>query len=337
MNLGCRGTASSPCPAAKLAQIGAHADVYPGTRQPQTTPMGRRLKPLARSLPFTKIVVSCEHATNAVPRAYAHLFRSAAAKKALNSHRGWDPGAAPLARAIARAFHTSPILGTHSRLVCDLNRSPWNRRGGVTSEFMSPLSEIERAMLIDRLHTPHWQKIEALVSGEIEAGGVVLHLGVHSFTPVLNGEVRTADFALLYDPRRPLERVTCDLWIDALRDAHVADGGRRSTPSMRVRRNYPYLGTADGLTTRLRKRFPLRSYAGIEIEMNQALMTRQAIEIGAARTGVILNSLRVALGVAKSQERSDRAVRRETEGAQARSPTRREEPMLRREFPWLGA
>ena len=40
-------------------------------------------------------------------------------------------------------------------------------------------------------------------------------------------------------------------------------------PSLVVRRNYPYLGTADGLTTCLRKRFAPRAYLGIELEINQ--------------------------------------------------------------------
>jgi hypothetical protein len=38
---------------------------------------------------------------------------------------------------------------------------------------------------------------------------------------------------------------------------------------MRVRRNYPYLGRADGMATFLRKHFPEDSYLGIELEFNQ--------------------------------------------------------------------
>jgi hypothetical protein len=36
-----------------------------------------------------------------------------------------------------------------------------------------------------------------------------------------------------------------------------------------VRRNYPYRGYADGLTTHLRRRYRGRAYIGIEIEVNQ--------------------------------------------------------------------
>jgi hypothetical protein len=40
-------------------------------------------------------------------------------------------------------------------------------------------------------------------------------------------------------------------------------------PEMRVRRNYPYLGKTDGLTTYLRRQFPAEQYLGIELEVNQ--------------------------------------------------------------------
>jgi hypothetical protein len=36
-----------------------------------------------------------------------------------------------------------------------------------------------------------------------------------------------------------------------------------------VRRNYPYVGYSDGLTTYLRTRFDDRQYSGIELEINQ--------------------------------------------------------------------
>jgi predicted N-formylglutamate amidohydrolase len=241
---------------------------------------------------FTKIVVTCEHASNAVPREFAPCFRSAAARAALDSHRGWDPGALPLARAMARRFNAPIFTGGWSRLVVDLNRSPGNRRGGVLSEFMSGLSPIEQAMAIDRLHAPHWHAVEEEIGAEIEAGGTVLHLGVHSFTPVLRGVTRTADFALLYDPRRGLEKELCGRWLDVL-----ADWSTGASMPLRLRRNYPYLGTSDGLTTCLRKRFPPGRYAGIEIEFNQTMLGRSGrVPMGVER-GIVESLERVLASV----------------------------------------
>ena len=88
----------------------------------------------------------------------------------------------------------------------------------------------------------------------------MLHLSVHSFTPAIDGRVRNADVGLLYDPARTAERRVCQQLQRALQSAH---------PELRVRRNYPYRGTADGFTTYLRRLFPDKQYAGIEIEINQ--------------------------------------------------------------------
>jgi hypothetical protein len=87
----------------------------------------------------------------------------------------------------------------------------------------------------------------------------VLHIGSHSFTPSLDGVVRNADVGLLYDPRRLREAAFCDAWLAAL-EARGAG---------RVRRNYPYAGTSDGLPTLLRHRYGADDYLGIELEVNQ--------------------------------------------------------------------
>jgi hypothetical protein len=39
--------------------------------------------------------------------------------------------------------------------------------------------------------------------------------------------------------------------------------------ALKTRLNYPYLGTADGFTVYLRRRFPPDAYLGIELEINQ--------------------------------------------------------------------
>jgi len=87
----------------------------------------------------------------------------------------------------------------------------------------------------------------------------IVHLGIHSFTPVLNGKVRNTDIGILYDPARPQERAYAQV---------IKDEIKRLYPAMKVRFNYPYKGTSDGLTTTLRKKFGPR-YVGIEIEINQ--------------------------------------------------------------------
>lgn len=101
---------------------------------------------------------------------------------------------------------------------------------------------------------------EAVSAGIIATGGQVLHLSIHSFTPILTGTARNADIGLLYDPKRPAEKQLCRKWQGSL----VA-----CCPELRIRRNYPYHGNADALVTSLRQRFPAENYLGIELEINQ--------------------------------------------------------------------
>ena len=115
-------------------------------------------------------------------------------------------------------------------------------------------------------------------------GRRVIHVSSHSFTPELDGKVRRADVGLLYDPGRHGEAELCARWKASL--AAIA-------PELRVRRNYPYAGKGDGLTSYLRLRFPPGAYVGIELEVNQKHRPRRGPALdGAARA--LIDSLRAA-------------------------------------------
>ena len=209
----------------------------------------------------TAVIVSAEHGGNRVPEAYRARFHGHEAL--LETHRGWDPGTAELARELGRAFGVEPFIADVTRLLVDLNRSAHHPR--VFSELTWPLPPVERREILDRYHTPHRARITEAVAAHVDAGETVLHIGVHSFTPVLDGQERRADLALLYDPARLPERALAERWSLAL---------RIRLPDLRVRRNYPYRGRSDGLTTTLRGRFPPERYLGMEVEVNQALLDR---------------------------------------------------------------
>jgi len=209
-------------------------------------------------------VLSCEHGGNRVPSRYASLF--ARARGVLETHRAYDRGALPLARALSRRLRAPLHAARITRLLVDLNRT--SRHPACFSRYSAPLDRAQRDELLARFYTPHRAAIDARIGASTRAGRRVLHLAVHSFTPVLRGEVRNADLGLLYDPRRPGERALCAAWSRALRAAD---------PSLRVRLNYPYRGSSDGLTTALRKRYPDAEYLGVELEVNQRLFERRAL------------------------------------------------------------
>lgn len=211
-----------------------------------------------------------------MPRRYRHLFTSNRA--ILTTHRGYDIGIAPVARHAAEILGTPLLACWTSRLLIEPNRSLHHRN--LFSEFSRDLAAVDKAALIERIWRPHRDAVTEAVATSIRRHGQVLHLALHSFTPVLDGQVRTADIGLLYDPKRNAERHFALNLQQALQE----------TSALRIRRNYPYRGRADGLTTALRRIFDPDDYMGLEIELNQGLLTRSR-----ARSKRLVESLCEAL------------------------------------------
>lgn len=220
-----------------------------------------------------KLLVTCEHASNKVPSFARNLNIS---DEILDTHRGFDIGAFDVYKDLVKK--TKPDFysaGQYSRLFIDLNRSLWNKT--VFSEFWEgckPVrADFERQS--PRAYDNAVAKYQALrkkafayylnYRDEIEnfvrsAEMPTIHLAIHSFTPVLNGNERDADIGILYDPNRPSEKEIADVIISEI---------HARAPELKVRRNYPYQGKSDGVCTAMRKISPL--YAGFEIEFNQRL------------------------------------------------------------------
>lgn len=228
------------------------------------------------------VLVTCEHASAQVPARFGSAFRTTAAKRALGTHRGSDLHAAAVARALAKALAKSgvpssgPIEGRVTRLLVDLNRSPTHAT--LFSEFSKRLTGEQRSALLREYYAPHHAEVRAQLALLLNGASRVVHIGVHSFTPVLRGEVRNADIGLLYDPRRQNERTFAHACRAALLEV---------APAQRVRLNYPYRGIADGLTTMLRREIGGR-YIGIEIELNQGTLERTATMTKAVVAALIM-------------------------------------------------
>jgi len=223
------------------------------------------------------VLLTCEHASNTVPRAYGGFFPRDG--RVLRSHRAYDIGALAVARHLSRTLRAPLFSGSVSRMVVDLNRSLRHRH--LHSEFLAPLDRVALDTILARYHAPHWTEVERHVAARARRGVWVVHVAIHSFTPALRGEVRNADIGLLYDPRRRRETDLCRSWKAVLTE---------TAPDLRVRFNYPYRGGADGLTKHLRQRFPAGAYVGIELEMNQRRLQTSADR--AAMAGTIARSMR---------------------------------------------
>ena len=200
-------------------------------------------------------MLTCEHASNRLPAA----FKKAVPESVLNTHRAYDIGAAQIFRKLVKfAKPEFYCEGKYSRLFVDLNRTITNK--SAFSEYYEQLNKAT-ASKVKAQATAYWSEYRAVIEKFVKANvkNEIIHLGIHSFTPELNGKVRNTDIGILYDPSRPKE---CEL-------AKVIKAEiKRLHPEMKVRFNYPYKGSSDGLTTTLRKKIGPR-YAGLEIEINQ--------------------------------------------------------------------
>jgi predicted N-formylglutamate amidohydrolase len=190
----------------------------------------------------------------------------------LDSHNGWDPGALEYARRLSKMLDGQLIAHTTSRLLIDVNRSVRNR--SLFSSITRALPAAERELILRDFYRPYRTRAVDFVAASIARCDRVVHVSAHSFTPVLHGERRRADVALLYDPSRRPEKAFCDAWLAGLKLA---------LPTFAVRRNSPYRGIADGLTTVLRRAHAAHDYIGIEVEVNQRFVeTRDFAVIAAA-------------------------------------------------------
>ncbi|WP_210529405.1 N-formylglutamate amidohydrolase [Rubellimicrobium arenae] len=221
-------------------------------------------------------VVTCDHASNAVPDWVAGGDLGLPAWD-MARHIAYDVGAAGLARALARRLDSPAILARFSRLVIDPNRGeddptlvmrlydgsiiPANRRLGP--------DDIEARL--DRLHRPYHAALEALIGAREDAAV----LAIHSFTPQLQGR-----------PPRP--------WQVAVLHSHL--DGRLALPLLArlgaeadlcVGDNEPYSGHLPGDSIDRHALAPGRLNVLIEVR-NDLIATPEDQEVWAARLAPLL-------------------------------------------------
>lgn len=152
-----------------------------------------------------RLVLVCDHASNAVPAdmplgvADAHM----------QDHIAYDIGAAALTRTIAGLMGASAVMAPASRLVIDCNR-PLDHptlipktSDGVLIPGNNALTESQRQARITQLYHPFHDQVAGAVKDACDQGATPLVIGVHSFTPSLDGKDRPFDVGLLWnnDPR----------------------------------------------------------------------------------------------------------------------------------------
>ncbi len=209
-----------------------------------------------------KVVVTCEHGGNKIPNEFSYLFKDR--KDLLQTHKGYDPGALELAEGISKRMGDYFYFSQISRLLVESNRSIKNPK--LFSEFSKNLNREVKREILEKYYFPFRNKAERLIKKLVSGGEKVLHISVHTFTPVFNNKIRNADIGILYDPKRKKEKDFALLFRNELL---LFDN------NLKIRFNYPYLGISDGFTSYLRTKFVQRKYLGIELEVNQKFILNE--------------------------------------------------------------
>lgn len=177
-------------------------------------------------------VLVCEHAGQAIPRAFGDLGVAARDRA---RHIGWDIGAEGVARRLSTLLDAPLVLQRYSRLFVDCNR-PFDApdcvpaaSDGTPVPGNRDLGEEDRRRRFDAVHRPFHEAVEGLIDRRVAAGEPPVLVAVHSFTP------RLAD-----GPERPWH-----LGVLANRDPSFAErllvAFRESNPAAPAAYNEPYV------------------------------------------------------------------------------------------------
>ncbi|ADR21047.1 hypothetical protein MATR_13230 [Marivirga tractuosa] len=207
---------------------------------------------------MTKYIFSCEHGGYEIPEPYQSYFTGQTA--VLQSHRGWDKGALEIAKYISQRASSKLISNSVSRLLIEYNRTLGHEV--LFSEFSKNMPHDMLKNLVEEYYLPYRKQIERKIEQHLHHNHQVIHLSFHSFTPILNGETRKTEIGILFDPENKLEQEYAEVWKASIDE---------KMDSWRVKFNYPYKGTDDGLTTYFRGKYK-ENYAGLELEVNTKLM-----------------------------------------------------------------
>ena len=223
-------------------------------------------------------LLSCEHGGNEIPQEFSYLFKGN--EEILYSHQAIDFGALRLAYTISEESKSSLYKTTISRLLIECNRSLDNDE--LFSRFSKKASEKEKGLILENYYYPHRNGVENAIKEELSNGNNVIHISVHTFTPVIDKEVRDVEVGILFDPLRPGEKRFYN---------EIQESISTTNPSIIIKENSPYAGTEDGFTTYLRKKFSAESYSGIELEVNQKFFLNGEPQVWQKITGLLSKTI----------------------------------------------
>jgi predicted N-formylglutamate amidohydrolase len=182
-----------------------------------------------RSTGASAILLTCDHASHAIPPQLAGLGLSAAE---LLSHVAWDSGAVEVASGISQLLDATLIYQNYSRLIIDCNRPPGSPQSVLTLSETTripgneQLSTADREQRLQSVFWPYHERIISELDQRASANRATMLVSMHSFTPVFHGVRRPWHAGLLYQRDARL--------------AHALLPRLRAEPSLVIGDNEPY-------------------------------------------------------------------------------------------------
>lgn len=207
-------------------------------------------------------LITCEHASNHIPTEFRNLEIP---KEILNSHYGFDLGAYELAKALYKSIPKKEkifLYSKMSRLLIDFNRSLENPQ--IFSKYTRNLNLKQKKKLLREYENFRKSSYNFIIK-YINKNYLIIHLSIHSFTPVYKNKVRKNEIGILYDPKREIEK-------------NFAKKLKKNLNYYKCYLNLPYRGFTDGHISKLRKIFK-KNYLGLELEISQKILKNGLIKL----------------------------------------------------------
>ena len=152
------------------------------------------------------IILLCDHATNFIPEGYENLGLS---DSQLNEHIAWDVGIADITEKLSDLMDIPAVFAPVSRLVIDCNRAPDDPSlvpvvsDGITIPANTDLTATNIKARQATYYDPFHKAADQLVRQHLKEKHVPLIVGMHSFTPSMDGDDRPWGVGFLWnkDPR----------------------------------------------------------------------------------------------------------------------------------------
>ncbi|MEM6733680.1 MAG: N-formylglutamate amidohydrolase, partial [Myxococcota bacterium] len=156
-----------------------------------------------------ELVITCEHAGNRLPD---WLDVRDSEQHWLETHWGYDIGAASVAETLVERFDTVGIFADFSRLVCDPNRplesESWLRahvEDDAPLAFNQQVSDEQRRER-ERLWQQYHAAVDDGVTRVVDSGGAPLLFSVHSMTHEYCGDRRDMELSVVFSGHENIAR-----------------------------------------------------------------------------------------------------------------------------------